>query len=77
MEGWGSGAVWQRDSDEKNIARRDVYIGVSLIIRASALFGLSLKGERNFVFLRGQHDFKIQLPLYFLQPDWLIRSFSI
>ena len=27
------------------------------------------------MFLRGQHDFKIQLPLYFLQPDWLIRSF--
>ena len=27
------------------------------------------------MFLRGQHDFKIQLPLYFLQPDWLIRLF--
>ena len=27
------------------------------------------------MFLRGQHDFKIQLPLYFLQPDWVIRSF--
>ena len=27
------------------------------------------------MFLRGQHDFKIQLPLYFLQPDWLIQLF--
>ena len=27
------------------------------------------------MFLRGQHDFKIQLPSYFLEPDWLIRSF--
>ena len=33
------------------------------------------RGESNFMFLRGQHDFKIQLHLYFLQPDWLIRSF--
>ena len=31
--------------------------------------------ESNFMFLRCQHDFKIQLPLYFLQLDWLIRSF--
>ena len=27
------------------------------------------------MFLRGLHDFKIQLPLYLLQPDLLIRSF--
>ena len=27
------------------------------------------------MFLRGQHDFKIRLPLYFLQSDWLIQSF--
>ena len=27
------------------------------------------------MFLRSQHDFKIQLPLYILQSDWLIRLF--
>ena len=32
-------------------------------------------GGGNFMFLRGQRDFKIQWALYFLQPDWLIRSF--
>ena len=31
----------------------------------------ALKSSR----VKGQHDFKMQLPLYFLQPDWLMRSF--
>ena len=33
------------------------------------------RGKCNFIFLRGLQDFKIQLPLYFLLLDWLIRSF--
>ena len=32
-------------------------------------------GGGTLVFLRRQHDFKISLPLYFLQLDWQIRSF--
>ena len=60
------------------LVRLGIYqrVAISLIIRASAVFGPSRGGGgRNFVFLRGQYDFKIQWPLYFLQPDWLIRSF--
>ena len=33
------------------------------------------RGGRVILFLQGEHNFKIQLPLYFQQPDWLSWSF--
>ena len=36
---------------------------------------LLIFSRKVILFLRGKHNFKIQLPLYFQQPDWLSWSF--
>ena len=50
-------------------------VSVSLIIRVTAVFGEIPRRESNFMYVPTQHEFKIQFPALFIQPDWLIRSF--
>ena len=55
---------------KKRVGRGESFRGEKIISEQADTFEPSREG-RVILFLRGKHNFKIQLPLYFQQPDGL------